>query len=100
MERISPGLMFMLKRNKVIISGEVQGVFFRKFVYEHAVKLGLKGYVKNTEEGSVEAVFEGEEKNVNEMVKLCKKGPREAKVKNITLIKEKFLDEKEFVRKN
>jgi len=68
---------------KVIIHGNVQGVFFRKFVEENAVKLKLKGYVKNLEDGSVEAVFDGEK--IDEMIKLCWEGPLGAKVDDIEI---------------
>ena len=89
-----------MERYKIIILGSVQGVFFRRFIYEHALKLGLKGYVKNTEDGNVEAVFEGKKEKVKEMIELCRKGPESAKVENIKITKEQFQNEKEFVRKN
>ena len=90
----------MIKRNKVTISGDVQGVFFRKFIYEHATKLGLNGYVMNTDDGSVEAVFEGDKEKIKKMVGLCKKGPAAAKIESIKVTEEKIKNEKEFVRKN
>lgn len=90
----------MLERNKIIISGIVQGIFFRRFIYEHALKLGLKGYVKNTEEGKVEAVFEGEKEKIKKMIELCQKGPEKAVIEKTVVTKEKPLHEKEFVRKN
>lgn len=90
----------MLERNKVVISGKVQGVFFRKFIYENAVKLGLNGYVKNTEDGNIEAVFEGKKEKIKMLIELCRKGPEKARIERITRTKEKFQNEKEFVRKN
>lgn len=90
----------MLERNKIILSGKVQGVFFRKFICENAVKLGLKGYVKNTADRNVEAVFEGEKEKIKSMIELCRKGPESAKVENIKIIKEKFQHEKGFRRLN
>ena len=90
----------MKKRKKMIISGAVQGVFFRRFIYEHAKQLGLKGYVKNIEGGNVEAVFEGDEDKIKKMIDLCKNGPPTAKVENIKITEEKLKNEKEFVRKN
>ncbi|MBI2106038.1 acylphosphatase [Candidatus Woesearchaeota archaeon] len=86
----------MLKRNKIIISGRVQGVFFRRFIFENAVNLGLKGYVKNRNNEKVEAVFEGEETDLKKIIKLCKKGPAGAKVENIKVIEKKIKGEKEF----
>ncbi len=67
----------------VLISGKVQGVFFRSNTEDKVKELGLKGWVKNLPDGRVEAVFEGEEKVVNEMVEWCKKGPRFANVSKV-----------------
>jgi len=48
------------RRVHVLISGKVQGVFFRYHTYELAKKLGITGWVRNTSDGKVEAVFEGD----------------------------------------
>ncbi len=56
-------------RKHVIIKGRVQGVWFRATTQEHALSCGLTGWVKNTRDGNVEAVFEGEEEN--EQFKAC-----------------------------
>lgn len=86
-----------MKRVHVFISGRVQGVFFRSFVKENAIKLNLKGFVRNIYEGErdgqVEGVFEGEENAINEMIKKCKKGPILAKVKNVEVIEEEYKNE-------
>ena len=68
---------------KAIISGKVQGVFYRFETKNSAAKLGIKGYVKNLPNGSVEAVFEGESSIVNQMLDWCNKGPSAARVENI-----------------
>ncbi len=67
----------------VFISGLVQGVSFRYFVKTNAKILGLTGWVRNTEDGGVEAVFTGERKAIEEMIKLCKKGPMLSEVKHV-----------------
>lgn len=72
-----------MKRAHVIISGRVQGVFFRAHTRETAIALDLTGWVRNLFDGSVEAVFEGEDLNVQEMLEWCKKGPPHAIVKHI-----------------
>ena len=74
-----------MKAVKVIIYGKVQGVGFRNFVFLHAKKLNVKGYVKNNPDGTVEAVFEGDENNINKMIELCKKGPERARVDKIDI---------------
>jgi len=74
-----------MKAVKVIIYGKVQGVGFRNFVFLHAKRLNIKGYVKNNPDGTVEAVFEGDEDNINKMVELCKRGPERARVDKIDI---------------
>ncbi|MFZ8800808.1 MAG: acylphosphatase [Candidatus Nanopusillus sp.] len=74
-----------MKAVKVIIYGKVQGVGFRNFVFLHAKKLNVRGYVKNNPDGTVEAVFEGNENNINKMIELCKKGPERARVDKIDI---------------
>lgn len=71
----------MLKgRVHVIIYGSVQGVFFRASTREKAVGLGLKGWVRNLRDGSVEAVFEGDIETLREAVQWCHHGPSGAHV--------------------
>lgn len=65
---------------KVIVKGRVQGVFFRAETKRAADLLNLAGYVKNREDGSVEALFQGDEAGVQKMVKWCHTGPRAARV--------------------
>lgn len=79
---------------KIVFSGTVQHVFFRDFVKKNADKLQVKGYVKNLENGRVEAVFENDEETINKLIEKCKKGPRKAKVEKIveTEIKTKGYD--------
>lgn len=62
------------------ISGLVQGVSFRGFIRHHALELGLKGWVRNTEDGRVEALFEGDRKAIEKILGLCRKGPPSSKV--------------------
>lgn len=69
----------------IFISGRVQGVFFRDWTRRQAKKLGIFGWVKNLEDGRVEAVFEGEEEKVKKMIELAKRGPILAKVKNLEI---------------
>ena len=67
----------------LFIFGIVQGVGFRFFVASNAKRLGLSGWVRNSEDGGVEAVFCGEKKHITEMITLCKKGPMLAVVKHV-----------------
>jgi acylphosphatase len=68
---------------KAIISGRVQGVFYRAETKKAADKFGIQGYVKNMPNGSVEAVFEGDNSIVEKMLNWCKEGPPAARVENI-----------------
>lgn len=80
-------------RAHVIISGDVQGVGFRFHTQIKARNLELRGWVRNLESGEVEAVFEGEEDNVNEMIEWCKKGPDSALVKDVKVDFENYTGE-------
>lgn len=64
----------MKKRAHVYVSGRVQGVFFRATTRDEARSRGITGWVKNLPDGRVEAVFEGEEKKVQEMIDFCHEG--------------------------
>lgn len=67
----------------MFISGHVQGVWFRANTRDKAEQLGLTGWVKNTYNGNVEAVFEGDEEIINEIIAWCHKGPSLANVSNV-----------------
>jgi acylphosphatase len=64
----------------VRIDGRVQGVYYRAWTYETATSLGLDGWVRNREDGSVEAVFSGPAEIVAEMLQRCEEGPQDARV--------------------
>jgi acylphosphatase len=72
-----------LERAHVLVSGQVQGVFFRDSTRQKAEELGLAGWVKNTPGGAVEALFEGPSERVREMVRWCEEGPQQASVENV-----------------
>ena len=67
----------------VKIHGKVQGVWFRASTKQKAEQLGLTGWVRNTDDGCVEAVFVGGEKQVQDMIQWCYQGPPLSKVKNV-----------------
>jgi acylphosphatase len=69
----------------VIISGRVQGVWYRASTKRKAEELGLTGWVKNTVDGNVEAVFEGDESIVYEMIAWCRVGPPLAQVADVKI---------------
>jgi acylphosphatase len=86
-----------LKTYKFIITGRVQGVWYRKFVSQNAKKAGFKGYVKNLPDGSVEAVANIEnEDRFKEFVDILKKGSPYSIVKNITWQEIPYIDFEDF----
>lgn len=62
-------------KKHIFISGRVQGVGFRHFIKKNAEALGVKGWVKNLPDGRVEAIFQGSEEQIDEIIQRCKKGP-------------------------
>ena len=76
----------MKKTKQVLVSGRVQGVFFRAWTKEKAEILGVTGWVRNLSDGRVEALFQGDENVVEEMVQWCRKGPPMASVAEIRFI--------------
>ncbi len=73
----------MIKQAKVIFSGRVQGVWFRAFTSEAAVAANLTGWVRNLPDGSVEALFEGDENTIKMVIEKCRQGPPSARVENV-----------------
>jgi len=69
----------------VRISGYVTGVFFRYHTRELAQRLGLRGWVRNTPDDRVEAVFEGEKGAVERMLEFCHRGPSGARVTDVEI---------------
>lgn len=80
-------------RAHVLISGRVQGVFFRSETGLQAKKLDVKGWVRNLADERVEAVFEGEETAVKRLVDFCRKGPPGARVTNVNVLWEAYRGE-------
>lgn len=77
-----------VKRVRVVVSGRVQGVFYRATCAARARDLGLGGYVRNRHDGSVEACFEGSDEHVDAMVEWCRLGPALARVDEVALHQE------------
>ena len=70
-------------KKHIIITGKVQGVGFRYWLYGLANERNISGWVKNKISGEVEALIIGDDANVNNLIKLCKKGPHSSKVVKI-----------------
>ena len=77
-------------RAHLYISGVVQGVFFRSNTRDKALGLGLQGWVRNLQDGRVEAVVQGENSEVREMIEWCKAGPPSANVDDVDVRWEEY----------
>lgn len=86
----------MKKSVRLYISGTVQGIFFRQFIKENAERNNIRGFVRNLEDGRVEAFIEGDNESVDKMIELCQKGPKHSKIDKVEIKEEKFQDFKEF----
>ena len=83
----------MKTRTHVIITGKVQGVFYRAETASKARQLGLTGWVRNLKDGRVEAIFEGEEADVQKMIDFCRRGPPNAYVVDVDVRRQEWKDE-------
>ena len=86
---------------RVLVTGDVQGVGFRQYIRYKARKLNVKGWVRNLHDGSVEAVFTGESKNVKKMIHISRNGPVLADVKNVSIdeIPDQFFETFDIIKK-
>jgi acylphosphatase len=75
-------------RKRVLVSGYVQGVFFRDTCRRTATRYGVNGWVRNLPDGRVEAVFEGAEEPVDRLVAWARNGPRQATVTGVEVLVE------------
>lgn len=83
----------MKARARVIISGRVQGVYYRSCMKDEARNLGLCGWVKNRRDGSVEGVLEGNREDIERLIEWCGKGPPLAEVSGVAVEWEDFAGE-------
>lgn len=81
------------KRIRVLISGLVQGVFFRDETKKKADEIGVFGYVKNLNNGKVEAVFEGNKEKLDKIISYCHNGPEAAIIDKVEIKEEKYKGE-------
>ena len=81
------------KRIRIIVTGKVQGVFFRQALKVMAKKNNVFGWVKNLKDGRVEAVLEGAEEKVSRLVEWSHGRPANARVEDVDIHNEKFSGE-------
>ncbi len=85
-----------MKRVRVLVSGRVQGVFFRVECARTAEGAGVRGYARNLDDGRVEAVFEGPDDAVESMTAWCRSGPPHARVHDVQIEQEAPTGERGF----
>ena len=72
-------------KKRIVIKGKVQGVGFRYWLYKAAMQRNIEGWVRNKISGEVEALLIGNDKEVNSLIKLCRKGPPSSEVTKINV---------------
>lgn len=85
-----------MKTYHLLISGKVQGVFYRASAKRVAGENGIYGWIKNTPEGFVEAVITGDATLIDTFIKWCKSGPKGAQVDNVVITNQDFLEFDDF----
>ena len=78
------------KAVNAVISGKVQGVWYRAWTMEQAQKRGLAGWVRNRNDGTVEALFAGPADKVDDMLQACHRGPPLARVAGVAVTPASF----------
>jgi acylphosphatase len=81
------------QRVRLFVTGRVQGVFFRQSLKAKSIQNDVFGWVKNLQDGRVECLLEGNEKNISVLVKWANSGPANAIVENVEVHNEKFDNE-------
>ena len=76
----------MMRRVKILVSGRVQGVYFRMFTQNKAKHFGIKGCAKNLPDGRVEIIAYGVHNSIENFIKWCRRGPITARVDNVDII--------------
>jgi acylphosphatase len=79
-----------MKSVRVYISGTVQGVMFRKFIEEQANLIGVRGFVRNMDDGRVEAIIEGINEKVDKMIEICKTGNKHSQIRDVLVQEIKY----------
>ena len=81
------------QRVRIFVTGKVQGVFFRQALKIKAKQNNVFGWVRNLQDGRVEAILEGQDENVNVLVEWCHGGPANARVEDVDIRSEKYSNE-------
>jgi acylphosphatase len=80
-------------RAHLFVTGRVQGVFFRSETRRRAIALNITGWIRNLQDGRVEALFEGNRENVDALITFCRRGPSGARVVDTKVVSETYTGE-------
>jgi acylphosphatase len=80
----------------LLITGKVQGVFYRATAKKISHKLNITGWIKNTKDSNVEAIATGNQDQLQEFIKWCEQGPESAKVINVVVTQEEDMHFNDF----
>lgn len=86
-----------MKAVRIIITGKVQGVFFRQHTKQTADKLGVKGFVQNMGDGSVYIEAEGNDETLQQFIESCKRGSPQSSVGRINVSEITLIGFKQFI---
>ena len=75
----------MTRRVKILVSGRVQGVYFRMFTHNKAKQYGVKGHARNLPDGRVEIIAEADNSSIEKLIQWCHKGPVTARVDDVEI---------------
>ena len=79
-----------MKTIRVYISGTVQGILFKKYLEEQGNKIGVRGFLRQTEDGRIEIAMEGIDEKVAAMLEICKAGTKHAQVRDVQVNEIKY----------
>jgi acylphosphatase len=85
-----------MKCYRIIVSGKVQGVFFRDFTKQKAVRYKISGTVRNMKDGSVEIIAEADDEDMKKFIYDIKRGPEASRVKDVKILNNEKCDFKDF----
>ncbi len=75
----------MMRRVKILVSGRVQGVYFRMFTQKKAKQIGINGCARNLSDGRVEIIAEADHGSIEKFIKWCHKGPVTARIDHVEI---------------
>jgi len=86
----------MKKTLRLFVTGSIQPIFYHRFIKDNADKIGIRGFVRNLDDGRIEIIIEGDTEAMNRMAPLCRRGPQHSVIRKVEEKEEKFQDFRDF----